>query len=153
MVHAWEEDTRAAYGAGLLMWHCFCDDKGILEEERAPANQTHNVAKFCRYTCKSPCANRANVSVKPMWAHQVRVGVYHDWAHESNRRRYQMGPVMPTCDTAGWANCRSCEVLPIDYSGPTIMRYRKSRVGPSSTQPRPWIILAIVSDGFSFTFE
>ncbi|KAH9992111.1 hypothetical protein BJV77DRAFT_1111234, partial [Russula vinacea] len=24
MVHAWEEDTREAYGSGLLMWHCFC---------------------------------------------------------------------------------------------------------------------------------
>jgi hypothetical protein len=39
MVHAWEEDTRATYGAGLLMWHCFCDDRGILEWERAPASQ------------------------------------------------------------------------------------------------------------------
>ena len=39
MQHAWEEDTRIAYGAGLLMWHCFCDNKAIPEEARAPASQ------------------------------------------------------------------------------------------------------------------
>ena len=39
MIHAWEEDTREAYGAGLLMWHCFCDDRQIPEQERAPASQ------------------------------------------------------------------------------------------------------------------
>ena len=39
MVHAWEEGTRVSYGAGLLMWHCFCDEKGVPEEGRAPATQ------------------------------------------------------------------------------------------------------------------
>ena len=39
MLHAWEEDTRVSYGAGLLMWHCFCDEKGTSEEARAPASQ------------------------------------------------------------------------------------------------------------------
>jgi hypothetical protein len=39
MVHAWEEDTREAYGAGLLMWHCFCDDRAISKQGRAPASQ------------------------------------------------------------------------------------------------------------------
>ena len=39
MVHAWEEDTRVSYGAGLLMWHCFCDEKGVPEENWAPAAQ------------------------------------------------------------------------------------------------------------------
>ena len=39
MVHAWEEDMRVSYGAGLLMWHCFCDEKGVPEESRAPATQ------------------------------------------------------------------------------------------------------------------
>ena len=39
MIHAWEEDTHVVYGAGLLMWHCFCDEKGILEEVRAPVTQ------------------------------------------------------------------------------------------------------------------
>ena len=38
-MHAWEEDTRVAYGAGLLMWHCFCDAKSIPEPGRAPATQ------------------------------------------------------------------------------------------------------------------
>ena len=39
MLHAWEEDTCTAYGAGLLMWHCFCNEKGVLEESRALASQ------------------------------------------------------------------------------------------------------------------
>jgi hypothetical protein len=39
MIHTWEKDTRAAYGTGLLMWHCFCDDRSISEQERAPADQ------------------------------------------------------------------------------------------------------------------
>jgi hypothetical protein len=39
MVHAWEEDTREAYGSGLLMWHCFCDSRATPEKDRAPASQ------------------------------------------------------------------------------------------------------------------
>jgi hypothetical protein len=39
MLHAWEEETRLSYSAGLLMWHCFCDSKGLPEAERAPASQ------------------------------------------------------------------------------------------------------------------
>ena len=39
MIHAWEEDTRMVYGVGLLMWHCFCDEKGVLEKGRAPVTQ------------------------------------------------------------------------------------------------------------------
>lgn len=39
MVHAWEEDTHKLYGAGLLMWHCFCDGKAVPETKRAPASQ------------------------------------------------------------------------------------------------------------------
>ena len=30
---------RVSYGTGLLMWHCFCDERGIPEEGRAPAMQ------------------------------------------------------------------------------------------------------------------
>ena len=40
MVRAWEEETQTSYGAGLLMWHCFCDGKGMEERERAPAQQS-----------------------------------------------------------------------------------------------------------------
>ncbi|KAH8978586.1 hypothetical protein EDB92DRAFT_1807287 [Lactarius akahatsu] len=40
MLHAWEEDTRTTYGSGLLMWHCFCDEKQVPERERAPAGQS-----------------------------------------------------------------------------------------------------------------
>ena len=37
---SWEESTLAAYGSGLLNYHVFCDQKGIPEEERAPASPT-----------------------------------------------------------------------------------------------------------------
>ena len=40
MVHVWEEETCTSYGTRLLMWHCFCDSKGIVERERAPAQQS-----------------------------------------------------------------------------------------------------------------
>jgi hypothetical protein len=33
-------NTRSTYGTGLLMFHIFCDHKGIGEEHRAPINQT-----------------------------------------------------------------------------------------------------------------
>ena len=33
-------NTRSTYGTGLLMFHVFCDHKGIEEEHRAPINQT-----------------------------------------------------------------------------------------------------------------
>jgi len=39
MIHAWEEDTREAYGTGLLMWHCFCNSRATPEQQRAPADQ------------------------------------------------------------------------------------------------------------------
>ena len=39
MLHAWEEDTWVSYGAGLLMWHCFCNVKGVPESERALTTQ------------------------------------------------------------------------------------------------------------------
>lgn len=33
-------NTRSTYGTGLLMFHIFCDHKGIEEEHRAPVNPT-----------------------------------------------------------------------------------------------------------------
>ena len=33
-------NTRSTYGTGLLIFHIFCDHKGISEEHRAPVNQT-----------------------------------------------------------------------------------------------------------------
>ena len=35
---SWEESTLAAYGSGLLNFHIYCDQKGIPEEEHAPAS-------------------------------------------------------------------------------------------------------------------
>ena len=39
MLHAWEEEMWVSYGAGLLMWHCFCNEKGVPKQGRAPATQ------------------------------------------------------------------------------------------------------------------
>jgi len=33
---AWEQSTRETYGSGLLIFHIFCDNKNIPEEQRAP---------------------------------------------------------------------------------------------------------------------
>ncbi|CAA7264068.1 unnamed protein product [Cyclocybe aegerita] len=38
MEGAWAEGTREGYGSGLLVYHVFCDQKGISEEQRAPAS-------------------------------------------------------------------------------------------------------------------
>jgi hypothetical protein len=35
---AWAGSTRESYGSGLLVYHVFCDRKGIPEEHRAPAS-------------------------------------------------------------------------------------------------------------------
>lgn len=39
MLHTWEEDTWVSYSTGLLMWHYFCDMKGIPKSKRAPTSQ------------------------------------------------------------------------------------------------------------------
>lgn len=39
MSHAWEEGTRESYGSGLLVFHVFCDKKGVPEHDRAPVSQ------------------------------------------------------------------------------------------------------------------
>ncbi|CAA7268205.1 unnamed protein product [Cyclocybe aegerita] len=38
MEGAWAEGTREGYGSGLLVYHVFCDQKGISEEQWAPAS-------------------------------------------------------------------------------------------------------------------
>ncbi|KDQ07267.1 hypothetical protein BOTBODRAFT_48913 [Botryobasidium botryosum FD-172 SS1] len=38
MPHAWTASTRESYGAGLLNWHVFCDEKEVAKEQRAPAS-------------------------------------------------------------------------------------------------------------------
>ena len=37
-LQGWAESTHATYGAGLLVFHIFCDSRGILEKDRTPAN-------------------------------------------------------------------------------------------------------------------
>ena len=37
MVRAWRDSTLKSYGSGLLIFHVFCDERGIPEAERAPA--------------------------------------------------------------------------------------------------------------------
>ncbi|PPQ82948.1 hypothetical protein CVT24_012852 [Panaeolus cyanescens] len=35
---SWEESTKVTYGSGLLVFHVFCDKRGISEERRAPVH-------------------------------------------------------------------------------------------------------------------
>lgn len=35
---AWTEGTSAVYGSGLLVYHVFCDSKGVQEDQRAPSS-------------------------------------------------------------------------------------------------------------------
>ena len=35
IIHTWEEETCTSYGKGLLMWHCFCNSKGVSEQEKS----------------------------------------------------------------------------------------------------------------------
>ncbi|KAN0084277.1 hypothetical protein V8E55_007781, partial [Tylopilus felleus] len=36
-LQGWAESTRATYGAGLLVYHVFCDSREVLEKDRTPA--------------------------------------------------------------------------------------------------------------------
>ncbi|KAF5386972.1 hypothetical protein D9615_001776 [Tricholomella constricta] len=40
MSAAWANGTRETYGSGLLIFHVFCDQRGVPEEERCPAHPT-----------------------------------------------------------------------------------------------------------------
>ncbi|GBE89617.1 hypothetical protein SCP_1602800 [Sparassis crispa] len=35
---SWAQSTRESYGAGLLIFHIFCDNRGITEDQRCPAS-------------------------------------------------------------------------------------------------------------------
>jgi hypothetical protein len=37
-LQGWAESTRTTYGAGLLVFHVFCDSREVPEKDRAPAN-------------------------------------------------------------------------------------------------------------------
>ena len=39
IVSSYAQGTRESYGAGLLVFHVFCDARGVAEEQRAPASQ------------------------------------------------------------------------------------------------------------------
>src|SRR5271170_6968646 len=39
MSNTWASSTRESYSAGLLVYHVYCDKKGISEELRAPTSQ------------------------------------------------------------------------------------------------------------------
>ena len=45
MSNAWAESTRESYSSGILVYHVYCDMKGIPEELRAPASQS-NITSF-----------------------------------------------------------------------------------------------------------
>ena len=45
MSNAWLESTRESYSTGILVYHVYCDMRGIPEELRAPTNQ-HIITSF-----------------------------------------------------------------------------------------------------------
>jgi hypothetical protein len=45
MSNAWADSTRESYSSGILVYHVYCDLKGIPEEQRAPASQS-NITSF-----------------------------------------------------------------------------------------------------------
>ena len=81
MLHAWEEDTWVSYGAGLLMWHCFCDGKGIPEEGRAPATQAL-VSVFIAYLASAYSGRTIASYLSGVRAWHVLHGL--PWALEDN---------------------------------------------------------------------
>ncbi|KAI6145830.1 hypothetical protein BKA82DRAFT_145085 [Pisolithus tinctorius] len=44
-LRGWNKSTRASYGAGLLIYHVFCDSRNVPEEERAPVD-TNLISTF-----------------------------------------------------------------------------------------------------------
>ena len=45
MSNAWADSTRESYSSGILVYHVYCDMKGVSEELRAPASQS-NITAF-----------------------------------------------------------------------------------------------------------
>ena len=45
MSNAWVESTRESYSSGILVYHVFCDTRGVPEELRAPVSQS-NITSF-----------------------------------------------------------------------------------------------------------
>ena len=45
MANAWADSTRESYSTGILMYHVFCDEKGISENLQAPTSQ-HIITAF-----------------------------------------------------------------------------------------------------------
>ena len=45
MSNAWADSTRESYSSGILVYHVYCDVKGVPEELRAPASQS-NITSF-----------------------------------------------------------------------------------------------------------
>ncbi|KIN99399.1 hypothetical protein M404DRAFT_155141 [Pisolithus tinctorius Marx 270] len=51
-LRGWNESTRASYGAGLLVYHVFCDSRNIMEEEQVPAD-TNLISNFISSLARS----------------------------------------------------------------------------------------------------
>jgi hypothetical protein len=74
MLHAWEEETRLSYGAGLLMWHCFCDSKGLPEAERAPASQAL-LSAFVAHMASAYSGKTISSYLPGVWAWHILHGL------------------------------------------------------------------------------
>ena len=91
MIHAWEEETHALYGMGLLMLHCFCDSKGVLERERAPEKQSllsaFMVHMATAYSGKTIVNYLSAVCVAPTAQHPMGTGKEGDGDHVTSSRK------------------------------------------------------------------
>ena len=45
MLNAWADSTRETYSAGILVYHVYCNVRGLPEDQRAPASQ-HVITSF-----------------------------------------------------------------------------------------------------------
>lgn len=77
MLHAWEEEMQVSYSAGLLMWHCFCDEKGVPEQGRAPATQAL-LSVFIAHLATTYLGKTISGYVNGVWAWHILHGL--PWA-------------------------------------------------------------------------
>jgi hypothetical protein len=73
---SWEESTRALYGAGLLVYHVFCDCKAIAESHRAPASPVL-IAAFVSTIAGAYAGRSISNYVFGIWAWHILHGI--DW--------------------------------------------------------------------------
>ena len=73
-LQGWAESTRATYGAGLLVYHVFCDSREVPEREHAPARAAL-VASFISALAGSLLGKAIHNYVYSIWAWHTLYGL------------------------------------------------------------------------------